>query len=166
MLQFRINENACQDAAKVTQIAHAAGVGELAASVLMRRGIDTPEKAHEFMRAKTLHDPFLLRGMKEAVAMIQKAMDDKQVIHIYGDYDCDGVSACAILAPLFEQAGMDVRVRVPSRHTEGYGLNQKAVEELAQVGGLLITVDCGITNLAEVERANELGLSKIGRAHV
>lgn len=165
MLQFHINENACTNAADITRIAHAAGVGELAASVLMRRGIDTPQKAREFMHANTLHDPFLLRGMKEAVAMIRKAMEEKQVIHVYGDYDCDGVSACAILAPLFEQAGMDVRVRVPSRHTEGYGLNRNAVEELAKVGGLLITVDCGITNLEEVERANELGLSIIVTDH-
>ena len=73
MLQFHINPIECQDAGHIARIAHAAGVGELAASVLMRRGIDTVEKAQEFMRSETLYNPFLLSGMEEAVDKIRYA---------------------------------------------------------------------------------------------
>jgi len=136
--------------------------------LLQSRGIESPEEAEVFLHPENqpLHDPLLFPGIKQAVQDIRDAMEKRERICVYGDYDVDGVSACAILAGALETIGADVFVRIPSRAEEGYGLNGNAVRELAQIGtGLLITVDCGISDRENTDLAMELGMRVIVTDH-
>jgi single-stranded-DNA-specific exonuclease len=165
MLQIRVKQSAQETQENVSHIASAVGVSELCARVLIRRGIADVDSAQAFIRADTFYDPFLLDGMAEAVALIRDFVSMMAPITVYGDYDCDGTSACAILYSAFRDAGTDIDVYIPSRHSEGYGLNEDAVRTIAKRGGLLITVDCGITNQSEVALARSLGLNVIVTDH-
>lgn len=135
--------------------------------LLMQRGISSAEEAREFLNpcAAHLQDPFLLNDMPEAAARIRRAMDAGERICVWGDYDVDGVSASAILYDYFREEGADVQVYLPSRHIEGYGLNEAGIREIAQQADLLITVDCGIASHDLIELAKELGLDCIVTDH-
>ena len=135
--------------------------------MLLNRGIDSPEAAKRFLRPgrDQLLDPFLLSDMGRAAKLINEALDAGEHICVYGDYDVDGVCASAILSLYLRERGSDVSVYLPSRHKEGYGLNADAVEHLAVNGGLLITVDCGITSCELVEQARKSGLKVIVTDH-
>ncbi len=135
--------------------------------LLRNRGIDTPEKAQSFLHPSLsqLHDPFLMQDMDKAVELIRKAVQDGTGIQIYGDYDADGVTSTSIMLYIFEKLGVRADFRIPSRHSEGYGLNVQAVQEIAQNHGLLVTVDCGITNHEEIRCAKELGMTVIVTDH-
>lgn len=115
-----------------------------------------------------LHDPYLLHGMRPATARIRDALMAGEPIAIYGDFDTDGVTAVALLMhalPLLHE-NANVRPYIPHRHREGYGLNTAAIDDLIAAGTrLLITVDCGITNVAEVAHANAHGLDVIVTDH-
>lgn len=111
------------------------------------------------------HDPFFLEHMEQAVDCIEQALAEKKHITVYGDYDCDGVCSCAVLAPMLAQAGAEVNIVIPDRKQDGYGLNAEAVKRIAQTSDLLITVDCGITNLNEAALAKQLGLQLIITDH-
>jgi single-stranded-DNA-specific exonuclease len=113
-----------------------------------------------------MHDPLLMRGMPEASARIAQAIADSEPMAVYGDFDTDGVTAVTLLMQAISAMGGTIAPYIPHREREGYGLNSEAVENLAEQGvRLLITVDCGISNVAEVERANELGLDVIVTDH-
>ena len=135
--------------------------------LLLNRGIAGPEAAERFLRPtrEQLLDPFLLNDMDRATALINEALGAGEHICVYGDYDVDGVCASAILSLYLREKGADVSVYLPSRHKEGYGLNAEAVEHLAGHGGLLITVDCGITSCELVEQARQAGLKVIVTDH-
>lgn len=137
------------------------------AQLLWLRGIDSPEKARGFLtpQLSQLHDPYLMQDMDKAVNLIKRAVRLGRPICIYGDYDVDGVCATSILWETLRELGAQARYYIPSRHGEGYGLNLEAVEEIARDFKLLITVDCGITNIREVERAKALGLTVIVTDH-
>ena len=144
--------------------------GELLGHLLFHRGIKTRDEAERFLKPsyeRDLHDPFLILNMKKAVDRILKAVAQDEKIVIYGDYDCDGIPGSVVLHDFFKKIGYkNFSVYIPHRHLEGYGLNIKAVEKFAEEGTkLLITVDCGITDVAEVERANELGVDVIITDH-
>ena len=145
-------------------------------------GIDAPQKLLELLyergwrtRAEIerylcpvktdLHDPFLMQDMDKAVAVILDAMERKQKITVFGDYDVDGVSATAIMMTWLRKQGASVDYYIPDRHGEGYGLNIPAIEQIAARSQLLITVDCGITSVKEVARARELGMRVIVTDH-
>ena len=137
-------------------------------SALLRiRGIDTPEKADRFLnpRLADLNDPSLLQDMDRIVSLLRDAIARKARIMVWGDYDADGICAAAILWETLREEGADVSWRLPSRHAEGYGLNEAAVREIAGEYQLLITVDCGISNAAEVALAREMGLTVIVTDH-
>ena len=145
-------------------------IGELPvwlSAILRNRGIDTPEKAERFLHPtlEHLHDPFLMLGMEKAVRLIREAIDRKDPIIIYGDYDVDGMCATSILLETLRDMGAEPDFRIPSRHGEGYGLNETAVREMAQNHKLLITVDCGVTNHDEVALAQALGMTVIVTDH-
>ena len=145
-------------------------IGELPlwlSSILRNRGIDTPEKAERFLHPSLdqLHDPFLMQGMEKAVRIIREAIDRRDPIVIYGDYDVDGVCATSILLETLRELGAEPDFRIPSRHGEGYGLNETAVREMAESHKLLITVDCGVTNHDEVALAQMLGMTVIVTDH-
>jgi len=135
--------------------------------LLLERGIDTPEKAEKYLRPKKsdLHDPMLMQGMDRAVKVIRDAIDKKEEIIVFGDYDVDGVTATAILLTYLRKQGAKVGFYIPDRHGEGYGLNIAAIEQIASHAKLLITVDCGITCPNEVARARELGMRVIVTDH-
>ncbi|MDR0896941.1 MAG: single-stranded-DNA-specific exonuclease RecJ [Oscillospiraceae bacterium] len=130
------------------------------ARVLWARGVYTAEAARAFLQPNLsqLEDPMGLSGMAEAVARVRRALDNQEKIIVYGDYDVDGVCATAILVEALRAHGGQADWYIPSRHREGYGLNPDAVRTLAGQCALLITVDCGITSVAEAELAIELGL--------
>lgn len=135
--------------------------------LLVDRGIDTAEKIDRYLHPKMdhLHDPMLMQDMEQAVAVIRDAIAKNEEIVIFGDYDVDGVTATAILLTYFRKQGAKVSFYIPDRHGEGYGLNLTAVEQIASHAKLLVTVDCGITCVAEVARAKELGMRVIVTDH-
>lgn len=142
----------------------------LAQTLLRNRGITTEDDAQRFLNPnyeRDVHDPFLMQGMERAVLRILKAMETQEKIVIFGDYDCDGIPGSVILHDFFKKIGYDnVHVYIPHRHNEGYGMNIPAIETLAEQGSqLLITVDCGITEVQEVARAHELGMEVIITDH-
>lgn len=140
------------DAASVQAVADALGVSELTATVLYHRGIRDAQAAKDFLEpeAAAFHDPFLMLGMREAIDRIKKALDAREKICVYGDYDVDGMSASAILIRTLRKLGADVESYIPAR-AEGYGLNIPALKKISEEGfTLLISVDCGITNEKEI----------------
>ena len=110
-----------------------------------------------------LHDPFLMKGVKEAVKEIKKAIKKQKKIIIYGDYDADGICSSVILLETLKKLGAkNIDVYIPDRSREGYGLNKEAVKKLAEKGiQLIITVDCGITDFEEIELAKKSGMETI-----
>ena len=136
-------------------------------SLLRTRGVDTPEKAERFLHPSLsqLHDPMRMQGMDKAVTIIRRAVAGGTPIMVYGDYDVDGVCATAILLETLRELGARADFRIPSRHGEGYGLNENAVRDIARDYRLLITVDCGVTNHEEVHLAQLLGMTVIVTDH-
>ena len=136
-------------------------------ALLRARGVDTEEKARRFLNPSLseLHDPFRMEGMETAVKLIRSAVNAGTRIMIFGDYDADGVCAVSILLETLTEEGAQVSFRLPSRQKDGYGLNEDAVREIARVAGMLITVDCGISNHSEVALAKSLGMTVIVTDH-
>ncbi len=153
--------------ADVRALAEGLGISEITASVLARRGLCDPEEARAFLLgALPRHDPLRLGDMAAAVASIRAAVAAHKRICVHGDYDADGVCATALADLLLRELGADVSWHLPSRFDEGYGLNGGTLERLAAEGvELVITVDCGITAVAEVERAKELGVEIVVTDH-
>ena len=127
---------------------------EPVAVTLVRRGYRTVEEARAFLEASETHNPFAFDSMREIKAMIERAAADGRTITVHGDYDCDGVSATAILVRALRQLAARCDWYIPDRMEDGYGLTRGGVERLAARGtGLLITADCGITCPEEVQAA-------------
>ena len=112
------------------------------------------------------YDPYGMPDMEIAVNRILKAIDDQEKTIIYGDYDVDGITSVTVLKSFLEERGLNVGVYIPNRLDEGYGLNKNAVEKIAKEGyKLMITVDCGISAVEEVQYATELGIETIVTDH-
>lgn len=139
----------------------------LIGQLLWNRNLTDPGAVSAFLAADyaTLHDAFALRDMDRAVARIRDAIDQDQTVAVYGDFDTDGVTGVALLKQALGALGLRVLPYIPKRLEEGYGLNMQAVEQLAQHAQLLITVDCGVSNVAEIARAQALGLDVIVLDH-
>src|SRR5919198_4789911 len=144
-------------------LARELGVSEITASVLVRRGYGDPEEAQAFLAGEQpLHDPFLLGDMAAACETIRGAIAARKSICIHGDYDADGICATALAVLTLRELGADVSWHLPSRFDEGYGVHRETLARLASEGcGLVVTVDCGITAVAEVREARALGLDVI-----
>jgi single-stranded-DNA-specific exonuclease len=151
----------------VEELAAALEVDEVTASVLVRRGYDGIDDARRFLDgALPGHDPLLLGDMREAVETITAAVDAGARICVHGDYDADGICATALAVLLLEELGADVSWHLPSRFEEGYGLNAQTLTRLAgESFDLVVTVDCGITAVEEVEHAAALGLAVVITDH-
>lgn len=143
------------------------GMPEVLHHLLIQRGVRSAEEAEAFLNpsAAQLRDPMLLNDMAEAVSRIRSAVAAGERICVYGDYDVDGVCASAILYSYLRALGADAEVYLPSRHDEGYGLNEAAVRAIAQRCGLLVTVDCGIASHDLIELAKPLGLGVVVTDH-
>ncbi len=142
----------------------------LAQTLLKNRGIATRDSAEKFLNPnyeRDIYDPFLMLNMERAVERILRAIDTDEKIIIFGDYDCDGIPGSVVMHDFFKKIGYtNFQNYIPHRNNEGYGLNIPAVEKFAGGGAtLMITVDCGITDVAEVSRGNELGIDTIITDH-
>jgi single-stranded-DNA-specific exonuclease len=147
------------------RLAEALGVAPPVAAILTRRGLGDAAEARRFLTAEDRHPPELLAGMGEACATILRHVEAGSRVVVFGDYDVDGVCATAILIRALRAVGADPAWRLPSRD-EGYGLSEPTVRELAGQGaGLIVTVDCGVTAVAEVALARELGVEVVVSDH-
>jgi single-stranded-DNA-specific exonuclease len=150
----------------------------LVAQVFYNSGITTPEDAFRFLGASDRgdgspfpssrigDDPFLMNGMMEAVERIRRAMCEGEAIAVYGDFDADGVCATALLTEALKKLGARAMPYIPHRVNEGYGLNEDALRDLKDKGArVVVTVDCGIRSLKEVDEGMALGLDMIVTDH-
>ncbi len=150
------------------KLASEADLTPLTAQLLANRGILDPGEALAFLqpRLANLADPMQMKGMEEAAGIITEAIEGKRTIAVYGDYDADGLTASALLVNFLGSLGASVLFYIPHRLKEGYGLNEKAVEEIARSGTrLLVTVDCGVSNEKEVRLAQRLGMQVVVTDH-
>lgn len=156
------------DMDQAARLENSAGLSPVLAQLLVRRGIDSSSQAEQFLqvRMKELQEPDLLPGVVNAAERIMAAIADGQKIRIYGDYDADGMTGSSILLRCLRMLGADAQAFIPNRRTDGYGLNPDRLAEFAEDGvSLVISVDCGIANVAEADRARELGLGLIVTDH-
>jgi single-stranded-DNA-specific exonuclease len=145
------------------KLAHS-GLPPLIAHVLENRGIGTLTEAQRFLGGKemSLCDASLLPGFDAAVGLLRQAVRERKLVSIYGDFDVDGITSTAILTDTLRDLGGEVMPYIPNREREGYGLNLRAIDSLADRGvEVLVTCDCGTSSLAEVEHARSLGLEVI-----
>ena len=156
------------DSSLVEEISSKNNISELLATVLINRGIKTKKEIDIFLNPtrNDFHDPYLIKDMDLAVDRILKAIKNNEKTIIYGDYDVDGITSITVLKKFLKERGLDVGYYIPNRLDEGYGLNKAAIEKIAKEGyTLIITVDCGISGLEEVEYASLLGIDTIVTDH-
>ena len=143
-------------------------VPSLMGRLLTQRGIQHPDEARKFLDAPLagLHDPFLMKGMEEAVSHLVEWVRNRRPIGVYGDYDVDGISATALLCRFFSQLGVRAPYYIPNRLDEGYGLHRKGLAKLKEAGcETVVTVDCGISAHAAAREAEEMGVRLIITDH-
>ncbi len=144
------------------------GVSPVLAQLLVNRSIKTPREAQEFLFGSLAdcHDPYLMKDMDRGVDRVIKAVERREKILIYGDYDVDGVTSAALLAEVFDEIGARYEVFIPNRVEEGYGMNLRAVA-LARDKDvkLIVTVDCGINSVKEVKCARDYGIDVVITDH-
>ncbi len=153
---------------KINEICREFDIDRLLASILVNREITNIEDIRVFLEPtrNDFHNPYLMPDMDIAVKRIIKAIDNKEKIMIYGDYDVDGITSITVLKKFLIERGIEVRSYVPNRLDEGYGLNMQAIEKIAKEDfKLMITVDCGISGIEEVENAKALGIETIITDH-
>lgn len=150
---------------KVNLLAKEYHISSFLSRVLVGRGLDSPVKAGEFLDLPELSDPFALPDMRLAVDRIRLAMQKKERVAVYGDYDCDGVCSTVMLVRYFRSLGIDTVYYIPERE-EGYGMHREAVQKLKDQGvSLIVTVDTGISALEEIEFASSLGMDTVITDH-
>ena len=131
----------------ISEFARKLNVSYPIANLLYQRGITTFEDAKEFFRPELshLHDPFLMKDMDKAVSRIEKAIENKEKILVYGDYDVDGTSAVALVYSFFKEFYPNLDYYIPDRYLEGYGISIKGIDYAATENfSLIIALDCGI----------------------
>ena len=156
------------DKKRALALADETGTDAFAALLLLTRGCDTPEKLTAFLGAKTakLSDPFLIRDMDKGVARIRQALENGERILVYGDYDCDGVTATALLYSYLQTLTDQVDYYIPSRLGDGYGLSENTAKRIVEGGfDLVITVDNGISSVKEAAYFKENGVDLVVTDH-
>lgn len=156
------------DKEKVEKLKSKYGISELLATILVNKNITTQKEIEEFLNPtrNDFFDPFLINDMNIAVERIRKAIETQEKVIIYGDYDVDGITSITVLKSFLKDVGLDVDYYIPNRLEEGYGLNKNAIDEIAKNKyTLMITVDCGISAIEEVNYANSLGIEVIVTDH-
>jgi single-stranded-DNA-specific exonuclease len=152
--------------ADVRAVAAGLELSEPVAVTLVRRGYRTPEQARAFLDADESHPPAAFASMADAVEQVRAAVRERRRITVHGDFDVDGVCATALMVSTLRELGADCDWLIPDRIGDGYGVSAANVELLAERGtSLLLTVDCGVTAVAEVARAKELGIEAIVTDH-
>jgi len=153
---------------RVNEISEKFNISKLLAKILVNRDMVEDEKIKVFLEPtrNDFYDPFLMPDMEKAVDRIIKAIENKEKVMIYGDYDVDGITSITVLKKFLEERGLDAGYYIPNRLEEGYGLNKEAIEQIVnQKYTLMITVDCGISGIEEIELCNNLGIDVIVTDH-
>ena len=157
---------------KIEYIKEKFELNHLTAKILSNRNILGKEMDYNDIRKflnptrNDFYDPFLLPDMEKAIDRIEEAITKNEKILIYGDYDADGITSTTLLTKFFKDIGINVENYIPNRLTEGYGLNNKAIDKIKEKETkLIITVDCGITSIKEIEYAKKLGIDVIITDH-
>ena len=157
------------DMGTVNTVRRALKSSVILAKVLVNRGVDTPEGAVSFMRPSldTLVSPFAIKDMDKAVDRVSKALEKGEKILIFGDYDADGVTSTVVLLEFLTAAGADVSWYIPHRDHEGYGFQERHIEEtvIPPETGLIITVDCGSGSHDAIDKAARAGIDVIVTDH-
>ena len=156
------------DEEKVEKIARKYNVSKLLAKILINRDLVEDDKVNIFLNPtrRDFHNPYLMPDMDKAVDRIIKAIENKEKIIIYGDYDVDGITSITVLKKFLLDRNAIVTEYIPDRLDEGYGLNKEAIKKIVDTGNkLMITVDCGISGIEEIEYANSLGIETIVTDH-
>ena len=152
----------------VETIAKKHNISRIIAQILVNRGI-TDDKEIQIFLAPTRNDfldPFLMDDMDKATDRIIQAINKNEKTIIYGDYDVDGITSITVLKKYLKERGLEVDSYIPNRLDDGYGLNEEAIQKIAKQGyTLMITVDCGISGINEIELANSLGIETIITDH-
>ena len=152
------------DLETVENLAASLGVDKIIATLLVERGITTFEEARRFFRPglDQVHDPYLMKGMKEAVERINEAIARQERIMVYGDYDVDGTSAVALVYSYFKELDRNIDFYVPDREKEGYGISYQGIDYARETGvKLIIALDCGIKAMEQVSYAKQHGIDFI-----
>ncbi|MBO7641361.1 MAG: single-stranded-DNA-specific exonuclease RecJ [Bacteroidales bacterium] len=152
------------DPEAVVRLSAELGIDSVLATLLVQRGIKTFEQARAFFRPslESLHDPFLMQDMDKAVERLRKAVDSKEKILVYGDYDVDGTTAVSLVYSFLGRFTKNLDYYIPDRYDEGYGLSIKALDWAAENGfSLVITLDCGIKAIDKVRYAGSKGMDVI-----
>lgn len=161
-------EYCSQDKDLVQKIAIRHNVSEFLAKILVNRNIIEEEQINIYLKPKrnNFHNPFLMQDMEKAVDRIIMAIENKEKTVIYGDYDVDGITSITILKKFLQERGLEVGYYIPNRLEEGYGLNKEKIEEIKKENyKLMITVDCGISAIEEIDLANSYGIETIVTDH-
>lgn len=156
------------DEDKLNELVTKYGINELLATILVNRDIVDEQKLEIFLNPtrNNFHDPFLMPDMEKAVERIIKAINSKEKVIIYGDYDADGITSITVLKKFLEDVGLNADYYIPNRLNEGYGLNNNAIQKIVENNyELMITVDCGISGIEEINYANSLGLETVVTDH-
>ena len=156
------------DYEKIKELQEKYNINKLLATILSNRGIIEEKQIKKFLDPKRtdFYNPFLMPDMESAVNRILKAIENNEKIIIYGDYDVDGITSVTVLKSFFQDRGIHVDEYIPNMLNEGYGLNKTAIEKISkQKYTLMITVDCGISAIEEIDYANQLGIETIVTDH-
>ena len=156
-----------QNPGKAKHIEEELKIPALVSEVLVARGLDTPARVKDFiMEEVPFSDPMSYKDMDKAVERINEALDEGQRICVYGDYDCDGMTATVLLYDYLQSIGCDVWYYIPDRENEGYGLNKGAIDAIAEEEtDLIVTVDNGVSAINEIDYASILGIDVVVTDH-
>ncbi len=155
------------NADKVQYFADKFNLSHRISDLILSRGVNSEEEFEEYLNPKVLHDPLLLKGMKELVDRVKLAKELKDKVLIFGDYDVDGVSATAIMIEALAYFGIKAEYYLPNRYVDGYGLTNAVIDKVYNLyqPNLIITVDCGVSCASEVEYAKTKGIEIIVTDH-
>ena len=152
------------DKSKVALLQEEVGVSSIVATLLVQRGMDTYDEVKDFFRPKweDLHDPFLMQDMDQAVDRINTAIDRKEKIMVYGDYDVDGTTSVALMTSFLKSLTNQVTPYIPDRYKEGYGISYLGIDHAASLGiSLIVALDCGVKAIEKVTYAKDKGIDFI-----
>ena len=152
---------------KIEELIEKYKISKLLAKILVKRNIEQSKIATFLQPTRNdFYNPFSMPDMEIAVERIIKAIEKKEKTTIYGDYDVDGITSITVLKSFLEERGLAVNWYIPNRLKEGYGLNKEAISHIAGQGTtLMITVDCGISGIEEIEYSNSLGIETVVTDH-
>lgn len=148
----------------ITHLIDCLGIDAVVAQLLAQRNITSFESAKAFFRPHIgqLHDPFLMQDMETAVSRLQQAIDQKETVMVYGDYDVDGTTSVSLLTNFLRSQGLNVTPYIPDRYAEGYGLSKKGIDTAKAANiSFMIALDCGVKAIEQVAYANSLGIDLI-----